>query len=138
MNRSLADKEDTNVKANTHSAARPPTQWPPRPSQHPETDRESDEARPPEVTLPNQENIVALTYSQWIWGFQVLDSGSGSAQNNLIDFSINGTTFENTGGTYPAAAVAAGVYTADEFAAAVQTAMQAAVAAAGSPLCQRE
>jgi hypothetical protein len=28
---------------------------------------------------------MALTYSQWIWGFEVFDAGAGASQNNMID-----------------------------------------------------
>lgn len=28
---------------------------------------------------------MALTYSQWIWGFEVFDASAGAAQNNMID-----------------------------------------------------
>lgn len=68
---------------------------------------------------------MALTYSQWIWGFQVNGTGS-SSQNNLIDFVYNGTQYNGV-------AVAPGVYTADEIAAAVQGAIQAAAGTTSDP-----
>ena len=63
---------------------------------------------------------MALSYSQWVWGFEVFDSGAN--QNNKLDFKDNATTYQ--GGT--AATLNAGVYTADEFAAELQRAMRAA------------
>lgn len=59
---------------------------------------------------------MALSYSQWIWGFEVLDSGS--FQNNKLDFKDGVTTYQGA----TAATLNAGVYTADEFAAEVQRA----------------
>ncbi len=62
---------------------------------------------------------MALTYSQWIWGFEVLDSGF--SQNNKLDFKDGVTTYQGA----TAATLNAGVYSADEFAFEVQRAMRA-------------
>lgn len=60
---------------------------------------------------------MPLTYSQWIWGFEIFDAGSGSSQNNLLQFTRDQTS--------ETATLLAGVYTADELAGEIARAMQA-------------
>lgn len=59
---------------------------------------------------------MPLSYSQFVWGFEVFDSGS--EQNNKLPFKDDGTTYFAT--------LRAGVYTADELAAEVQYQMREA------------
>lgn len=57
---------------------------------------------------------MSLTYSQWIWGFEIFDSGAN--QNNLLDFTRSGAKL---------ATLNAGSYTADELATEIARAMNA-------------
>lgn len=64
---------------------------------------------------------MPLTYSQFVYGFEVFDSGD--EQNNRLGFVQNGTVYDDV--TNPAATLTAGVYTAQELAEAVRDAMRA-------------
>lgn len=64
---------------------------------------------------------MALLLSQFIWGFEVFDSGSN--RNNRLAFTRDATTYDGDA-TNPAATMKAGVYTPDELAAEVQRAMR--------------
>jgi hypothetical protein len=70
---------------------------------------------------------VPLQYSQFIWGFEVFDSGT--YKNNRIAFVRNGTTYDGDASN-PAAKMNAGIYTADELAIEVARAMNAAASSA--------
>lgn len=64
---------------------------------------------------------MALTYSQFVYGFEVFDSGT--SQNNRLGFVQNAVVFDDVAN--PAATLTAGVYTAKELAIAVRDAMRA-------------
>ena len=65
---------------------------------------------------------MPLSYSQWIWGFEIFASGPN--QNNRLAFKRDGTDYDGA----TAASLNAGVYTADELATEVARAMNTATA----------
>ena len=58
---------------------------------------------------------MPIAYSQYLWGFEVVDSGT---PNNKLDFIDNGATYQAT--------LTAGVYTPDELALHIRDAMRLA------------
>lgn len=75
---------------------------------------------------------MPLTYSQWIWGFEVFDTTISGVQqqNNKLDIRRPPTTGVDFDAT---ATLNVGVYTADEFATEVARAMNAADNIGGVP-----